>query len=138
MITAGHLARVIQVAARFGIPDLVAAGTRTTEQLAAASGTHKDALERLLRVLAANGLCSRRERGTWELTSLGETLRSDAPSASPRRSDGELRRAVLTELRAALPQAQLLLLNSYNEQAVFAPPIHSTSSTKSSTPARQK
>jgi len=27
--------------------------------------------------------------------------------------------AVLTELRAALPQAQILLLNSYNEQAVF-------------------
>lgn len=27
--------------------------------------------------------------------------------------------AVLTELRTALPQAQILLLNSYNEQAVF-------------------
>lgn len=81
MITAAHLSRVIQVAARLGIPDLVAGGDRTTEQLAAASGTHEGALERLLRVLAANGLCSRCDLGTWELTQLGEALRSDSPSA---------------------------------------------------------
>ena len=81
MITAGHLSRVIQVATRLGIPDLIAGGARMTEQLAAASGTHMDALERLLRVLAANGLCSRRGCGAWELTNLGATLRSDSPSA---------------------------------------------------------
>ena len=81
MITAGHLSRVIQVATRLGIPNLMAGGARTTEQLATASGTHNGALERLLRVFAANDLCSRRECGTWELTSLGETLCSGSPSA---------------------------------------------------------
>ena len=81
MITAGHLSRVIQIAAQFGIPDLMASGTRNTEQLAAASGTQAGPLERLLRVLAANDLCSRRQCGTWELTRLGETLRSDSPGA---------------------------------------------------------
>ena len=81
MITSGHLARVVQIAVRLGIPDLVAGGARTTEQLAAASETHVGALERLLRVLAVNDLCLKRECGTWELTSLGETLRSDSPTA---------------------------------------------------------
>jgi hypothetical protein len=81
MITAGHVSRIIQVAVRLGIPDLVADGARTTEQLAAASRTHGGALERFLRVLAANDLCSRRAGGTWELTGLGETLRSDSQTA---------------------------------------------------------
>jgi O-methyltransferase domain len=84
MITAGHLARVIQIAVRLGIPDLVADGGRTTPQLAAAAGTHSEALERMLRVLAAHDLCAKRERGTWGLTTLGETLRSDSPTACHR------------------------------------------------------
>ena len=81
MITAGHLSRVIQIAVQLGIPDLMAGSVHTTEQLAAASRTHSGALDRLLRVLAANDLCSKRECGTWELTSLGEMLRSAAPGA---------------------------------------------------------
>ena len=81
MITAGHLARVIQVAVRLGIPDLVAVGDSTTQQLAAATGTHSGALERLLRVLAVNDLCAKRECGTWELTNLGDTLRSGSATA---------------------------------------------------------
>ena len=81
MITAGHLARVIQVAVRFGIPDLVADGRRTTAQLAAATGTHDEALGRLLRVLAAHDLCIGDQQGTWALTALGETLRSGSLTA---------------------------------------------------------
>ena len=81
MITAGHLARVIQIAVRLGIPDLVADGGRTTSAIAAASGMHGEALERMLRALAAHDLCAPRERGTWELTTLGETLRSNSPTA---------------------------------------------------------
>jgi hypothetical protein len=81
MITAGHLSRVIQIAVRLRIPDLVAEGSRTTAALAAATRTHDGALERLLRALAANDLCAKHEGGTWELTALGETLLSDSPTA---------------------------------------------------------
>jgi hypothetical protein len=81
MITAGHVSRAIQIAVRLGIPDLIAVGRRTTEQLAEATGTNSRALERLLRVLAVNELCALDERGTWQLTNLGHTLRSGSPTA---------------------------------------------------------
>jgi hypothetical protein len=81
MITAGHLSRAIQIAVRLGVPDLIARGTRTTAELAAATGTHDGAFGRLLRALAAHDLCTKNTGGTWELTALGETLRSDFPSA---------------------------------------------------------
>jgi hypothetical protein len=84
MITAGHLSRVIQIAVRLNVPDLVAEGCRTTAELAAATGTHGGALERLLRALVANNLCAKHEGDTWELTALGETLRSDSPTACHR------------------------------------------------------
>ena len=81
MITAGNLSRVIQIAVRLGVPDLVAEGSRTEAELAVATGTHDGALERLMRVLAANDLCAKHEGGIWKLTALGETLRSDSPAA---------------------------------------------------------
>jgi C-methyltransferase len=79
MITAGHRARMIQVAARLGIADILARGPGDSVRLAAETGCDADALDRLLRALAANGVFARTTEGAWQLTELGETLRADSP-----------------------------------------------------------
>jgi hypothetical protein len=81
MITAGHRARMIQVAARLRLPDLIAGHRPTTTRLAALTGADAAALGRLLRALAASDVFAVNADGSWELTVLGETLRSGAPSA---------------------------------------------------------
>lgn len=81
MILAGHRARMIQLAAELGLADLLAAAPRTSCELAAMTGTDSDALFRLMRALASQGLFARDgdgEDAPWRLAPLGETLRSDA------------------------------------------------------------
>lgn len=70
----------VRVAATLGIADQLAAGVRTAPELARAVEADPDALERLLRYLAARGVFSRTETGEYELTALGEPLRSDHPA----------------------------------------------------------
>jgi O-methyltransferase domain len=59
----------------------LAAGPRTVEDLAGATGTHAPSLARLLRALVAIELCAYDDQGRVRLTPLGETLRSDAPDS---------------------------------------------------------
>lgn len=80
MLYAGHRARMIQLAAELGLADLLAAAPRTSGELAALTGTDPDALFRLMRTLARQGLFARDGEGgdvRWRLAPLGETLRSD-------------------------------------------------------------
>jgi hypothetical protein len=81
MITAGHRARMIQVAAQLGIADVLARGPADAVRLAAEFGCDADALGSLLRALAATGVFAQTMNGAWKLTELGETLCADSPSS---------------------------------------------------------
>jgi SAM-dependent methyltransferase len=75
-------ARAVYAAARLGLADLLAAGPRTVEELALATGTHGRSLHRLLRALASQGVLTEAEPRRFALTPLGAALRSDAPGAA--------------------------------------------------------
>jgi SAM-dependent methyltransferase len=81
MITAGHRARMIQVAAQLGIADVLARGPADAVLLAAECGCDAEALGRLLRALAGMGVFQQTAGGAWQLTELAETLCTDAPAS---------------------------------------------------------
>lgn len=70
--------QAIYVAAELGIADLLADGPRTSDELAAASDSHPDALYRLLRALASLGVLREEDGRRFALTELGDGLRTDA------------------------------------------------------------
>ena len=76
----GHwIAQAIGVVADLGIADLLAKGTNSCGELAQATGSHPQALYRLLRALASVGIFSEVEPERFELTPMAEALRTDAP-----------------------------------------------------------
>jgi hypothetical protein len=79
----GHyVSRALDLAARLGIADLLAAGARPAAALAAETGTDAAALRRVLRLLASVGVFEEREDGTFGLTELGSLLRSDVSGSA--------------------------------------------------------
>ncbi len=81
LITACWSTQVIYAAVNAGVPDRLAAGTSSSEQLARAAGAHPGAMFRLLRALAALGLCSHVADDRFELTESGQYLRTDVPDS---------------------------------------------------------
>ena len=79
LVYGGQVAQIIYVAAKLGLPDLLAAGTRTTSQLAAATSIEESTLHRVLRGLTALGVCCEVEPKRYMLSELGHFLRSDHP-----------------------------------------------------------
>lgn len=79
-LTSVWTARIVSVAAELGLADHMTDGSRTTEELAVATGTHAPSLHRLLRALAGAGVLHY-EDGRYSLTPLGEALRSDDPQS---------------------------------------------------------
>src|SRR5205085_6429540 len=75
-------ARAVYAAAQLGLADLLGGESRSSEELAQASGTHAPSLYRLLRTLAACGILHEVEQRRFALTPLGDALRSDAPGAA--------------------------------------------------------
>ena len=69
----------IRVAATLRLADAIAAGTRTTEALAAAADADPDALGRVMAHLATAGVLTR-TGDEWGLTALGDALRDDDPA----------------------------------------------------------
>jgi hypothetical protein len=69
----------IRAVCELGIPDRLADGPRTVEDLAAATDAHAPSLHRVLRVLAGKGVFVEGEGGTFALGALGELLGSDHP-----------------------------------------------------------
>src|SRR5215475_3718370 len=67
----------IRVAATLRLADHIAAGTRTTEALAAATDTDADAIGRLLNHLVTAGVLT----ADHGLTEMGEQLRDDHPDS---------------------------------------------------------
>src|SRR5436190_17455802 len=63
-----------------GIADHLEMGARSSAELAQAVGAHSPSLYRILRTLASLGVFVEHE-DQFELTPLGETLRSDVPGS---------------------------------------------------------
>lgn len=57
MVYGGQVAQTVYVAAKLGLPDLLAAGSRTTSELATRATIEEPTMRRLLRGLSALGLC---------------------------------------------------------------------------------
>ncbi|MGP4014933.1 methyltransferase [Saccharopolyspora sp. 5N708] len=73
-------AQIIHAAVRLGVPDALAAGARTSADLAGRTGAHEPSLRRLLRGMAAVGIAAATEGG-YELTPMGRPLCADAPDS---------------------------------------------------------
>lgn len=81
MIRGFQISKMIYVAAQLGIADLVTTGAKTSDELAAATGTNAAALYRLLRALASIGIFAEDEQGRFGLTPLAQPLQKDAPNS---------------------------------------------------------
>jgi len=77
LVSGYQLSQALHVAARLGVADRLAGGPRSSDDVAAETGTHPDTLYRLLRALAAVGVLHELDGRRFELTELGEGLRSD-------------------------------------------------------------
>ena len=81
LVNGYQVTQAVHVAVKLGIGDLLADGPRTSDDLAAATGAHPDALYRLLRALAGVGVFREEAERRFGLTELGSGLRSDAPES---------------------------------------------------------
>jgi hypothetical protein len=79
-IDAYHESALLYAAVRLGLPDTLAAGPLTSEQLAGALGLSASHLHRFLRGLCTIGICEERAGGTFALAPGGQSLKSDSPS----------------------------------------------------------
>ncbi len=79
LVYGAQVAQIIYVAATLGVPDLLAAGSRTTSELATATAIDEQTLRRMLRGLIALGLCCELEPECYTLSELGQFLRADHP-----------------------------------------------------------
>ncbi|MBY0247518.1 MAG: methyltransferase [Nitrospiraceae bacterium] len=78
----GHwVARLIHIAAKLRLADLVKKGPRTVEDLATAAGVQPLALYRILRALASVGVFAETKNRRFKLTPLAATLRTDVPAS---------------------------------------------------------
>ena len=81
-LTIGHwVARLIHVAAKLKLADLLENAPRTVEDLATAAGVQAPALYRVLRALASVGVFAETKGGRFKLTPLAATLRTDVPGS---------------------------------------------------------
>ena len=81
MMSGYAVSQLIYVAAKLGIPELLKDGPLSIDKLAAPTGTHQQSLLRVMRGLAAAGLFNESSGQTFELTPLGQFLRTDVPDS---------------------------------------------------------
>jgi orsellinic acid C2-O-methyltransferase len=74
-------AQVVHTLARLGVPDALATGSLDLDALATRTGTHPDALARLLRAAAGLDLVNRTSDGAYALTPGGQLLRTGTPGS---------------------------------------------------------
>ena len=77
LVNGYQVSQAIHVAATLGIADLKE-GPRSSDELAAATGTHPRSLYRLLLALASIGVLREEDGHRFALTLLSDCLRSDA------------------------------------------------------------
>src|SRR5688500_3434938 len=76
MCAGGWVAAAVYAAAKLGLADHLANGTRTADELSAQTGTHAPSLYRFLRTLANFGIVTEGDAHRFALTPLGEALRT--------------------------------------------------------------
>lgn len=81
MTTAYWTSRAVHTLARLSVPDLLARGPRTSDDLAEALQAHTASLDRLLRAAVGLGLLAHDDSHRYHLTPLGDLLRSDVPGS---------------------------------------------------------
>ena len=74
------VSQALRVIVELGIPDLLAVGKQPVEDLAAATKTDAEALYRVMRLLASEGVFAESSSRHFVLTDVGSTLRSDRSS----------------------------------------------------------
>ena len=79
LVNGYRISQAIHVAARLGLADELADGPRSSDELAAATGTHAPSLYRLLRALASVGVFEESDGRRFALTEVGDCLRADSP-----------------------------------------------------------
>ena len=82
MATGYWISQTVRAMAVLDLADHLAAGPRTADGLARATGAHTPSMARLLRALVALGLCGRDDAGRVRLTPRGEAMRSDVPDSA--------------------------------------------------------
>jgi hypothetical protein len=81
-LTIGYwVARLIHVAAKLKLADLLKDGPRTAAHLATATGVHAPALYRVLRALASVGVFAETKSGRFKLNPLAATLQTGVPAS---------------------------------------------------------
>ena len=73
------VSQALRVVIELGIPDLLVGGERSVDDLAAATQSNADALYRVMRLLAPEGVFKEARLRHFELTEVGAVLRSDQP-----------------------------------------------------------
>ncbi|OLF19330.1 hypothetical protein BU204_02200 [Actinophytocola xanthii] len=81
ILSGSWVAQCCYAVAKLGVPDLLAEGPCSVDELASRCGADPGALARLLRGMASIGLFRRTAPGTYALTSVTECLRSDVPGS---------------------------------------------------------
>ncbi len=82
MATAQWVSRILYVAAKLGLADLLGAGPKSAEELAGPTKTHAPSLYRLMRALGLLGILTEDAARRFSCTALGEALRTGAPGAA--------------------------------------------------------
>jgi hypothetical protein len=82
MMMTRFVAQAIGAAAELGFADLLATGSRTIEEIAAATGTLPTTVHRLLRALAASGVFVEEDPGRFANTPLSDALRAGVPGSA--------------------------------------------------------
>jgi hypothetical protein len=78
MLNGAHVAGAVSCLAQIGIPDLVEAGPRSVEELAAETETNPQTLYRLMRATASVGVLAEGPEGTFSETPMSAVLRRNA------------------------------------------------------------
>ncbi len=73
------VSQALRVIVELGIPDLLAVGERSVDDLAAATQSNADALYRVMQLLAPEGVFREVRPRHFELTEVGAVVRSDRP-----------------------------------------------------------
>lgn len=81
LLSGAWVTQAIATTARFGIPDALASGPKTADELAAKVGANAGATRRLMRMLTGIGVFARAEGSRYRLTELSERLREDTPGS---------------------------------------------------------
>ena len=81
MLNAFLTVQALHVAADLGLADLLAGGPKSVDDLAAATTADPTSLHRLLRMLCGSGVFQQEADGSYALTALGATLKSDGPDS---------------------------------------------------------